>query len=289
MGIRNKPTLSHDDIVNLNFIRQACPYCFRINYREGLRSRLLQVLNPADFFRETRGSLQQEVRCFPVAQPVAMLRIFKKNFIDLREIQKEIENYKLVQHFIPPHHYAASSEFIVDYIRDRKRQMLLCGLQEYVPGEAVDPWHDDTRLKIETDMNNSPAGSLDRALMNLASFIECIKTMVLQTRAIPDLAGVGNLILTPAAEVKLVDINNISRISYEAEISLDDKGYPVSDKSIQALYRLETLVLGCHQSADEELYRFFLDPQRVQAVRRIEFAFKKGTTQSANYPVVQRK
>ncbi len=289
MDIRTKPTLSNSDILNLNFIRQACPYCFRIHFREGLRSRLLQVLNQDDVRHETRGVMQNGLRLYPVAQPVAMLRIFKKQFTAWQEVQKEIENYKLVQRYVPPHHYAASSEFIVDYVQNRNTQFLLCGLQEYVPGEAVDPWHENTRLKIESDMDSSLTGTLDLALSNLASFVGCIKTMAHQTRTIPDLAGVGNLILTPKAEIKLVDINNISRFSFKAAIPLDDKNYPVSDKSIQALYNLETRVLGKDQAGNEKLYRFFLDPQRIQAVREVEIAFQQQTAQSGNYPAVKTK
>ncbi len=289
MDIRNKPTLSNDDIVGLNFIQQACPYYFRIHYREGLRSRLLQVLNPKDVRQETQGTVQQGLRLFPVAQPVSMLRIFKKKLTDWQEVQTEIENYKLIQRYFPPHHYAASSEFVVDYIQNENSQILLCGLQEYVPGEAVDPWHENTRLKMQTDMLGTPTGTFDLALTNLESFVGCIKTMVRQTQTIPDLAGIGNLILTPEAEIKLVDINNISRLPTETAIPLDDKNYPVSDKSIQALYNLETQVLGHHQAGDEELYRFFLHPERMQAVREVEITFQKRTAKSGNYPAVRAK
>jgi hypothetical protein len=287
MDIRTKPTLSNNDILNLNFIRQPCPYYFRIHYREGLRSRLLQVLNLEDVLHETQGVVQGGMRLFPVAQPVAMLRIFKKQFNAGHEVQTEIQNYKLVQHHILPQHYAASSEFVVEYIQNGNSQIMLCGLQKYVPGEAVDPWHENTRLKIENDMENSPTGNLEMALSNLTSFINCIKTMALQTQTIPDLAGVGNLILTPEAEIKLVDINNISRFSFATSIPLDDKQYPVSDKSIQALYNLEIQIIGNDQAKNEELYRFFLDPQRQAAVRELEIAFLKNTAQSANYPAVK--
>lgn len=289
MDIRTKPTLSNNDIVSLNFIRQPCPYCFRIHYREGLRSRLLQVLKPEDVRREAQGVMHKGLRLFPVAQPVGMLRIFKKHFKAWQEVQNEIENYKLVQYYIPPHHYAASSEFIVNYIHNGKNQILLCGLQEYVPGEAVDPWHENTRLKIETDMDNSPTGTLDLALSNLTSFINCIKAMVLQTRTIPDLAGVGNLILTPDAGIKLVDINNISRFAYTRSIPLDDKKYPVSDKSVQALYNLETRVLENENAKNEKLYQFFLDPRRIQSVHKVEIAFQRETAQPGNYPAAETK
>jgi len=70
---------------------------------------------------------------------------------------------------------------------------------------------------------------------------------------------------------------------------LDDKNYPVSDKSMQALYNLDTQVLGNDQAGNEELYRFFMHPQRIQAVREIEIAFQKSTAQPTNYPPAKAK
>jgi len=285
--IRNKQTLTHDDIVSLNFIKNPSRYFFRNHFREGLRSRLMQALTISDIVRETRGVVQQGIRMFPVAQPVAMLRIFKKSFSSQSAVQKEIDHYKTLQRWLPGAHFAASSEFLVDYTPKGVKNILLCGLQEYVPGEAVDPWHENALLKIEGLMKNTSDGAMGTALENLASFVACIKNMIIKTGAIPDLAGVGNLVITPAGAVKLVDINNFSKLCMDHNISIDDKGYPVSDKSIQALFQIETKILGSPEDPADALYRFFLDPRRMADVRQLETAFHKETAHSGNYPSVK--
>ena len=284
--IRDKPTLSHDDIAGLNFIKHPSRYFFRSHFREGLRSRLIQVLKLSDVALETSGMLQQNIRIFPVAQPVAMLRIFRNEFSSLRAIQKEIDNYKILRQWLSESHYAISSEFMVDYTRGREKSILLCGLQEYVHGESVDPWHANALLKIEGIVKGPRTESLKTALENLASFVNCIKNIILKTGAIPDLAGVGNLLLTPLGILKLVDINNVSRLSKDHHIPLDDKGYPVSDKSVQALFQIETRILGHSKDTADTLYRFFLDPQRMKAVRELEISFHQITAHSGNYPFV---
>ncbi len=284
--IRDKPTLSHDDIAGLNFIKYPSRYFFRNHFREGLRSRLIQVLEQSDVALETRGTLQEGIRIFPIAQPVAMLRIFKNKFSSPRDIQKEIDNYKILQQRLSESHYAVSSEFMVDYTWGRHKNILLCGLQEYVHGESVDPWHANAILKIEGIVKGSPAGTLKVAFDNLASFVNCIKDIIMKTGTIPDLAGVGNLLMTPLGIVKLVDINNISKLSMDHHIPVDDKGYPVSDKSVQALFQIETRILGRSKDTADTLYRFFLDPQRMKEVRELETTFHQITAHSGNYPSV---
>ena len=285
--IREKPTLSHDDIIALNFIKHPSRYFFRNHFREGLRSRLIQVLEMSDVIIETRGIIQQGVCMFPIAQPVAMLRIFKKRFSSLRDIQKEIDNYKILQQWLSRSHYAVSSEFLVDYTRGREKSILLCGLQEFVHGEAVDPWHENALLKIEGIVKGTHEAALKTALENLASFVNCIKSIIMKTGAIPDLAGVGNLIMTSLGGVKLVDINNISRLTMNHHIHVDDKGYPVSDKSIQALFQIETRILGRPIDTGDILYRFYLDPQRMKEVRELETSFHQIAAHSGNYPSVK--
>ena len=285
--IRDKPTLSHDDIAGLNFIKYPSRYFFRNHFREGLRSRLIQVLEQSDVALETRGILHEGIRIFPIAQPVAMLRIFKNKFSSPRDIQKEIENYKILQQRLSESHYAVSSEFMVDYRRGRHKSILLCGLQEYVQGESIDPWHANAILKIEGIVKGSPAGTLKVAFGNLASFVNCIKDIIMKTGTIPDLAGVGNLLMTPLGIVKLVDINNISKLSMDHHIPIDDKGYPVSDKSVQALFQIETQILGRSKDTADTLYRFFLDPQRMKEVRELETTFHQITAHSGNYPSVK--
>lgn len=285
--IRDKPTLSHDDIAGLNFIKYPSRYFFRNHFREGLRSRLIQVLKLSDIAIETSGILQKGVHIFPIAQPVAMLRIFKNKFASLRDIRKEIDNYKILQQRLSESHYAVSSEFVVDYTQGRHKSILLCGLQEYVQGEPIDPWHANALLKIEDIVKGSPAGTLKTALENLASFVNSTKDVIMNTGAIPDLAGVGNLIMTPLGMVKLVDINNISKLPMDHHIPVDDKGYPVSDKSVQALFQIETRILGRLKGTTNTLYRFFLDPQRMKEVRELETSFHRITAHSGNYPSVK--
>ena len=284
LDIRNKPTLSHEDILGLNFIKQPSRYFFRNHYREGLRSRLMQALKLSDIALETRGVMQQGIRMFPVARPVAMLRLFKTAFFSPADVRKEIDHYKILQKWLPECHYAPSSEFMVDYIRRSEKCILLCGLQAYVHGEAIDPWHENALLKIQNMMTNSQEGGLETALKHLTSFVDCIKNMIMKTGAIPDLAGVGNLIMTPSGMVKLVDINNISKLSMDHHIPIDNKRYPVSDKSIQALFQMETRILGRSRDAADTLYRFFLEPRRVKDVKDLEIAFHQETAHSGNYP-----
>jgi hypothetical protein len=84
---------------------------------------------------------------------------------------------------------------------------------------------------------------------------------------------VENLLITPTGNIKLVDINNISKVFLEPEIRLDDKGYPVCDKSIEAISMLEKKLLGKPIDKTERLYKIFLDPQRMKAVGELEEKF----------------
>jgi hypothetical protein len=90
---------------------------------------------------------------------------------------------------------------------------------------------------------------------------------------VPDLAGVGNLLLTPEGKVKLVDINNISKVSFGSGIPIDDKGYPVCDKSIQALSLLEQKILAKAINKKDPVYKTFLESQRMRRVKALEDKF----------------
>ena len=142
-------------------------------------------------------------------------------------------------------------------------------------------------LKIESIVKGSHKTALKTALESLASLVACIKNMIMKSGCIPDLAGVGNMIMTPSGSVKLVDINNISRVSMKHQIPVDDKGYPVSDKSIQALFQIETQILGRPKDTADALYSFFLDPHRMKEVRELEMSFHRIAAHSGNYPSVK--
>ncbi len=80
-----------------------------------------------------------------------------------------------------------------------------------------------------------------------------------------------------------MDINNISRVSFKATIPLDDRGYPVCDKSIEALSLIERKLLGCSIDAQDPLYRVFLDPERMKEVKSIEEEFLRSMEASMRF------
>ena len=282
--IRDRGTITHEDVLSLNFIRKPSPYYYRGHFREGLRSRIIQVLNYSDVRTETRGIMQNGIRHYPMARPLRMLRIFRKPIHSLRDITDEIVNYQAVQKHLPAAYYAASSEFLVDYQKPDNTEIVLCGLQEFVEGEALDPWNPDilgsirSYYRSRTQHDHTDPDALAGRKINILqqharAFIHHLKNMARTTRRLPDLAGVGNILYTAAATIHLVDINNISRIASSDAIPIDDKGYPACDKSIEALSLIEKGVLGHSVDMQEDLYRFFLDPGRMQRVRDIEKAF----------------
>jgi hypothetical protein len=282
--IRDKPFIDHQDILRLNFIRDPGPYVFRRYPRHGLRSHILEVLDPHELERERTGIVIEGIRWFPRARPLKMLRIFRTGFPDLGEALEEIGRVKIVERYLAPEYLATSNEFLVDYQSGDGHSLILCGLQEYVEGEVLDPWrHLDARHLAELlrRMNAGPYGGPERDLearvrrvqKRAEGFVGRIKKMILETHYVPDLAGVQNLLLTPRGGIKLVDINNISEVRFGRPIDTDDKGYPICDKSIEALALLEEKLLARPIDREETLYRIYLDPQRVKAVAAIQEAF----------------
>lgn len=284
--IRDKATITHDDVLGLNFIKQAVPYYFRRHYRQGLRSHIMEIVDPADMELEQKGTIIEGIRWFPKAIPLKMLRIFRSRFKALTHVQEETKRVKLVESYLAPAYLARSSEIVVDYKSPDGRDILLCGLQEYVEGEIIDPWsilgNDsllgevyDSRIKDDESLVTSRDQWIRRARNQAANFIEKIKQMIMEAHHIPDLAGVGNLLIQRSGLIKLVDINNISPVAFDAEIRLDDKGYPVCDKSIEALALLEQKIVGGTTDKKEPVYRTFLDPQRRRDVKALEEIFHR--------------
>jgi hypothetical protein len=224
------------------------------------------------------------VRWFPKARPIRMLRIFRTKFNGLDQALEEVRRVKIIEKYLAPDHVAMSDEFLVDYIVDRKRDFILCGLQEAVEGEILDPWSPITKAHLAElfsrmgrdatePQERSTELLLTRSRKKIYKFIQGVKKMVLEANHVPDLAGVGNLLLTPEGEVKLVDINNISTVSYGPTIPIDDKGYPVCDKSIQALAHLEQKILEKDIKEEDAVYKTFLDSQRMREVKVLEDKF----------------
>jgi hypothetical protein len=289
--IRDKPFIHHDDVIALNFINGSMPYVFRRHFRQGLRSHVLEILKPADLELEKTGIEKGALRWFPKAKPYKIFRIFRTKLKTLANALQEINRVKIVEKYLFPDYLARSNELIVDYLGSQGPDLMLCGLQEYVDGEILDPWsvldqnsllptmHDNLNGNADTRTNNSAIMKnkwVRDAREKGCLFIEKVKQMIFETHHIPDLAGVGNLIMVGSGAIKLVDINNIGKVTYDSNIALDDRGYPVCDKSIEALSLLEMKLLGRKINREEPIYRVFLDPERQkEANRQADFFYKK--------------
>jgi hypothetical protein len=279
--IRDKSHISHEDVLSLNFIRKPGAYEFRKYHKQGLRSHIMEVLDPGDVLKQNKGEVVDGIRIFPWAKPLKILRIFRTKFWSTKEVFEEIKKLKIVEKYLPDDSYAKSDEFIVDYIWNNNRDFILCGLQEYVEGEVLNPWDPISKSQLAglfTPMEGHGFQMASEQLIQkfykkVEHFIACVKKMILKANYVPDFAGVENLLITPTGNIKLVDINNISKVFLEPEIRLDDKGYPVCDKSIEAISMLEKKLLGKPIDKTERLYKTFLDPQRMKAVGDLEEKF----------------
>jgi hypothetical protein len=285
--IRDKAHISHEDIIQLNFIRKPGSYVFRKYHKQGLRSQIMEVLDPDDVIKQNRGEIINEMLFFPWAMPLKMLRIFRIRFDSLTDVFEEIRKVRIIEKYLPSDSYAKSEEFIVDYMWNGNRDFILCGLQEYVAGEILNPWETTGTNQLESffagisiNRRNTPGMSTDQLVArfrkNVEKFIKSVKKMILEANYVPDFAGLENLLVTPEGDIKLVDINNISRVSFGPDIRLDDKGYPVCDKSIEAISILEQKLLDKPIDKTETLYKIFLDPQRMKEVSVLEENFHRS-------------
>ncbi|MDY6987764.1 MAG: hypothetical protein SWQ30_06875 [Thermodesulfobacteriota bacterium] len=284
VDIRDEPYIGHSDILGLNFIRDPGVYRYRRHYRQGLRSHVMEILSPQAVKNETRGVMVDGSRRYPRAEPFKMLRLFRARFKSLKDAKAELTRVKLITAYLAPDHLGRPEEFLVEYSPSGKGEILLCGLQEYVRGQILDPWsllNKDHLVSILNDMGCDGAGKAGRegdqwahlVREEAASLVQKLKQMITEVHHVPDLAGIGNLIVTPKGGIKLVDINNISKVSFDSIVNLDDRGYPVCDKSIEALSHLEKKLVDRHAPEHDPIYKVFLDPERMKDVRAAEKAF----------------
>jgi len=289
--IRDKAYLKHKDILELNFIRIPGIYYYRRYYREGLRSHIMEVLRPGDVENETKGIIKDRIKLYPRAEPLKILRIFRTKFKSLKDAEEELRRIKIIANYLAPDYLAKPEEFLVNYIRGGKYEILLCGLQEYVKGEIIEPWghlDDNHFISMLGDMGIDDSAMIisqwsRKVRKNVENFVSKIKQMIMETNHVPDLAGVGNLLFTKSGDIKLVDINNISSVSFDHTIKLDDRGYPVCDKSIEVLFLLERKLSGGASLIDTPLYKTFLDPERMKEVKAIEKDFHESMEGSMYY------
>jgi hypothetical protein len=282
--IRDKAHIRHEDIIELNFIRKPGVYVFRKYHKQGLRSQIMELLDPNDVIKQNSGEIINGILFFPRAMPLKMLRIFKTKFHSLTGVFEEIRRVKIIEKYLPSDSYAKSEEFIVDYMWNGNRDVILCGLQEYVAGEILNPWEitginqlenffDGISISRGNTLGMSTDQLVTRFLKNVEKFVKSVKKMILEANYVPDFAGLENLLVTPGGDIKLVDINNVSRVSFGPDISLDDRGYPVCDKSIEALSIIEQKLLDIPIDKTETLYKIFLDPLRMKDVSDLEEKF----------------
>jgi hypothetical protein len=60
-------------------------------------------------------------------------------------------------------------------------------------------------------------------------------------------------------------------------IRLDDRGYPVCDKSIRVMWLLEEKLIGqSPRRKDDPIYETFLEPKRMKEVKMLEEAFQRS-------------
>jgi hypothetical protein len=285
--VRDKTSLIADDVVHLNFIRHPGKYVFRRHYRQGLRSHIMEVLDPDDVVREKNGVVSDGIKWFPRAKPLKMLRIFRTRFESYPKAQEELRRVSIVASYLGPSGYARSNEFLVSYRQEDRYEILLCGLQEYIEGLNIEPWGFLNAERLADNLLRPRLGSrstsviekgalITRIRRSAKAFVRHVKNMILRTGLIPDLAGDGNLILTDAGDIKLVDINNISPVSFTSDIYLDDRGYPVCDKSVEALCEIEKSLAGHPSDPSDRLYKTFFDPERMFSVSAIEKEFHRS-------------
>ncbi len=281
IDIRDQEHLSSREVLRLNFIRSQEDYFFRKYYRAGLRSHIFELLNNEDVELETSGEMVNGIRKFPRAKPKMMLRIFRSRFETIEQVMVDVRKYHLLLKLFGSRFIATSEEFVVEYTGPGTSQIVLCGLQEYIEGEILDPWSLESKNYLADRficMQGRPEEKIDwvRALeKQIAAFVSCTRQLIFERGFVPDLSGIGNLIVTAEAGVKLVDINNIVEVRLDDKILIDDKGYPACDKSVEALSILEGLGTG-KQSLQDPLYKHFLSPERMKAVKAFEKRFYKS-------------
>jgi len=282
--IRDKAYLTHTDVIALNFIKDSGRYLYRRHYRSGLRSHIMEVLDAGQVRQETRGRVVKGVRLFPKAIPLKMLRIFRTRLTSTRQAFDEIVKLRVIETYLTKDQFAGSSEFIVDYDTPEGPDMLLCGLQEFVQGRKLDPWllKSGGICKLYPDKDANAQGAFVAQLRKSAQrFVAGIIAMIQKAGYIPDIAGQRNLLVSRMGNIRLVDINNVSRIKFDARIYIDDKGYPVCDKSIEALALIDRYLCDNRNCRGQLLFQMFLEAGRMRVVAALDDAFHRSLQKKA--------
>ncbi len=280
MDIREQDYITEEDVKGLNFIRETHSLRYRRHFRQGLRSHIIEIISSSDIKKEKSGiNIVDGIKRYPKARPIKMLRIFRRRFRDLNDALEEIQRVKIVEKYLSKSHMAISCEFLVHYRIHDKWDIMLCGLQDYVQGEILDPWgplEDVYFRNIFKRMGlkaNEIEGVVSTLIKSIEDFVDRTRDMILLGGHVPDLAGMGNLLITRDGNIRLVDINNISKVDFTSHIPLDDRGYPVCDKSIQALYLFEKNLLKRKIPPEDNIYKVYMEKSRLERVSEFERDF----------------
>ena len=87
--VRDKPFLTQEDVLALNFIKDPAIYFYRRHYRAGLRSHIMEILTPESVESEKNGVIIDGSKWFPRAEPIKMLRIFRTRFINKKKLSRK--------------------------------------------------------------------------------------------------------------------------------------------------------------------------------------------------------
>jgi len=284
MDPRGTTSFTGENVRRLNFINESPSHHFRRHFRQGLRSHIFEVLDAEDVLKETQGEIRGGTRWFPRAVPKQMLRILRTRFASLDQVLDEVNKYSMILKFLGPELMAVSQEFIVEHQGGDGPEILLCGLQEYVKGEVLDPWNLQGDRPLDNFFQMHFPGEIcakewvTKALESISTFVGQTKNMIADEGYIPDLAGNGNLLITAQGDLKLVDINNIIEAHCNDDIFLDDRNYPSCDKSVEVLAILEQKILKNNKFLDDCLYRHFFTLERRERVRQLEETFYQNLT-----------
>lgn len=281
--IRDIQHATSDEVNDLNFLNLTDQYVLRRHTYQGLRSHVFQILKTDDVRKENEGVIRKGVKNYPKAAPVKILRIMRTKFNNLAAVTVEIKKYKLIERYFDAESYAKSQEIIVDYNHNGKNKVMLIGIQDYVEGFRLNPWSAYIGFQIVDFLKISGIKNIDETmaqiLKNMANFVHLLKRFILKTRHIPDLAGIGNIMLKRSGNIVLVDINNISEVSFSDPIYVDNFGYPIVDRSIEAIFCLDKFCTPNEYDKNNFLYRKFLSDSRRKKVDAIEKEFDRKLKQ----------
>jgi len=79
----------------------------------------MEVLDPEDVEKETKGVMIDGLRWYPRAEPLKMLRIYRMRFKNIEDGEEELKRVRIVETYLAPD-YVASPKNFLQIIQDVK-------------------------------------------------------------------------------------------------------------------------------------------------------------------------